>query len=42
VTDEFEVCVVGGGPAGATLAARLARLGHHVAVVEQHRFRAPT
>jgi len=41
VTDEFEVCVVGGGPAGATLAARLARLGHHVAVVEQHRFPRP-
>jgi flavin-dependent dehydrogenase len=41
VTDEFEVCVVGGGPAGATLAVRLAELGHHVAVVEQHRFPRP-
>lgn len=41
MTDEFEVCVVGGGPAGATLAGRCARLGHHVAVVEQHRFPRP-
>lgn len=35
---EREVCVVGGGPAGAALAARLARLGHDVVVVERHRF----
>ena len=41
MSDELEVCVVGGGPAGAALAARLARLGHHVAVVEQHRFPRP-
>ncbi|MGH3962526.1 MAG: flavin-dependent monooxygenase QhpG [Pseudonocardiaceae bacterium] len=41
MTDEYEVCVVGGGPAGAALATRLARLGHHVAIVEQHRFPRP-
>jgi flavin-dependent dehydrogenase len=41
VTGEFDLCVVGGGPAGATLAGRCARLGHHVAVVEQHRFPRP-
>ena len=41
MTDEFEVCVVGGGPAGAALATRLAWLGHHVAIVEQHRFPRP-
>ena len=30
-----QVCVVGAGPAGAALAARLARLGHDVALVER-------
>jgi flavin-dependent dehydrogenase len=29
------VCVVGGGPAGATIAGRLARLGHDVCLIEQ-------
>jgi flavin-dependent dehydrogenase len=38
VNGEREVCVVGGGPAGAALAARLARLGRDVVVVERHRF----
>ena len=39
VPDEHvEVAIVGGGPAGATLATRLARLGHEVIVLE----RAPT
>lgn len=41
MNDEFEVCVVGGGPAGAALAARLALLGRRVAVAEQHRFPRP-
>lgn len=36
-----EICIVGGGPAGATLAARLAQLGHDVVIVEQHRFPRP-
>lgn len=30
-----EICVLGGGPAGATLARRLRQLGHEVVVVEQ-------
>ncbi len=37
----FDVCVVGAGPAGAALATRLALLGHHVAVLERHRFPRP-
>ena len=41
MTTEAEVCVVGGGPAGATVAARLAQLGHDVVVVEQHPFPRP-
>ena len=35
---DAEVCVVGGGPAGATVAARLAALGHDVVLVERERF----
>jgi flavin-dependent dehydrogenase len=41
VSDDAEVCVLGAGPAGAALAARLARLGHDVLIVEQHRFPRP-
>ncbi|HEV7808538.1 MAG TPA: tryptophan 7-halogenase [Solirubrobacteraceae bacterium] len=33
-----EVCVVGGGPAGASIAARLAALGHEVVLVERAAF----
>jgi len=32
---DCEVCVLGGGPAGATLALRLATLGHEVCLVER-------
>jgi flavin-dependent dehydrogenase len=35
---DMDVCVVGGGPAGAALALRLAQLGRSVAVVEKARF----
>ena len=35
---ETEVCVIGGGPAGAALALRLARLGHEVLLVERQAF----
>jgi flavin-dependent dehydrogenase len=38
---EAEVCVVGGGPAGAALACRLARLGHDVVLVEAEAFPRP-
>lgn len=41
MSDDVEVCVVGGGPAGAALAARLAQLGHEVAIVERQRFPRP-
>ena len=36
-----DVCVIGAGPAGAALAARLAALGHDVAIVERLRFPRP-
>lgn len=36
-----DVCVIGGGPAGAALACRLAKLGHGVVVVERHSFPRP-
>jgi flavin-dependent dehydrogenase len=35
---QTDVCVVGGGPAGSTLAARLAALGHNVVLVERAEF----
>lgn len=38
---DTEVCVIGGGPAGAALACRLATLGHSVVVVERDRFPRP-
>jgi flavin-dependent dehydrogenase len=38
---DTEVCVIGGGPAGAALALRLARLGHEVCLVERHAFPRP-
>lgn len=34
----YDVCVIGGGPAGAAIGQVLARLGHDVAIVEQARF----
>ena len=33
-SEEAAVCILGGGPAGATLAIRLAQLGHRVVLVE--------
>lgn len=38
---ETEVCVVGGGPAGASIARRLALLGHDVCLIEQATFPRP-
>jgi flavin-dependent dehydrogenase len=37
----FDVCVVGGGPAGAALALRLAQLGRRVAIAEKVGFPRP-
>jgi flavin-dependent dehydrogenase len=37
-TIKTEVCVIGGGPAGASLALRLLQLGHAVVVVEKQAF----
>lgn len=37
-TVETEVCVIGGGPAGSTVARRLAELGHTVVLVEKSAF----
>lgn len=36
-----EICVVGGGPAGAAVAMRLAQLGHDVCLIEQAAFPRP-
>jgi flavin-dependent dehydrogenase len=38
---ELDVCVVGGGPAGALVALRLATLGHRVCLLERHVFPRP-
>lgn len=38
VTDDFDVIVIGGGPAGATTAALLAKRGHRVLVLDRERF----
>ena len=35
---EADVCIIGGGPAGSTLAIRLAQLGHRVCLVERATF----
>jgi flavin-dependent dehydrogenase len=37
-TLETEICVVGGGPAGSTLALKLAELGHQVCLIEKSSF----
>ena len=36
-----DVCVIGGGPAGASLARRAAMLGHSVVVIEKAPFPRP-
>ena len=36
-----DLCVVGGGPAGAGFALRMAQLGHDVVLVERERFPRP-
>jgi flavin-dependent dehydrogenase len=36
-----EICVIGGGPAGASVALRLARLGHDVVLIERSIFPRP-
>jgi flavin-dependent dehydrogenase len=38
VADRYDVVVIGGGPAGATFAAQLARRGRKVLVIERDRF----
>jgi len=35
---ETEICVIGGGPAGSTIACRLGLFGHKVLLVEKHDF----
>jgi flavin-dependent dehydrogenase len=35
------ICVIGGGPAGAAIARRLAQLSHPILVIEKHRFPRP-
>lgn len=38
---DIDVCVTGGGPAGATIARQLALLGHRVCLVEKSRYPCP-
>ena len=38
---QFDVCVIGGGPAGSTIAHRLACLGHRVCLIEKQPFPRP-
>lgn len=38
VTEDFDVIVIGGGPAGATTAGLLAKRGHRVLVLDRERF----
>jgi len=38
ISDTYDVVVIGGGPAGATLAALLARRGRNVLILERERF----
>ncbi|MBI4622627.1 MAG: tryptophan 7-halogenase [Verrucomicrobia bacterium] len=33
-----DICIIGGGPAGSTLAARMAQLGHDVCLIERSSF----
>jgi len=37
----YDVSVIGGGPAGSTIASRLVSLGYRVAIIESHRFPRP-
>jgi flavin-dependent dehydrogenase len=39
--EDYDVVIVGGGPAGSSCAIRLARAGHKVLLVEQKRFPRP-
>ncbi len=38
VNKDYDVVVIGGGPAGSTMAVRLAQLGHKVCVLERQQF----
>src|SRR4051812_11997144 len=40
-TGSHEVCVIGGGPAGSSIAHKLALLGHEVCLVERSAFPRP-
>ena len=37
-TDSFDVAIIGAGPAGATCAGLLAKLGHSVVILEKESF----